>query len=80
MGDSAPKVIGSIVCLAVLITIIMVASAMEVLGYNQVGLNYSSWFKTVEDKTYNHGISYIGLGHDFIRYDIKLNTLEFAGS
>ena len=53
---------------------------MEVLGYNEVGLKYSSWFKTVEDKTYTHGISYIGLGHDFIRYDIKLNTIEFAGS
>jgi len=80
MGDNAPKIIGSILCLAIFITVIMVASAMEVLGYNEVGLNYSSWFKTVENKTYKHGISYIGLGHDFIRYDIKLNTIEFSSA
>ena len=78
MGETV-KIIAGIACLGVLITIIMVASAMEVLSYNEVGLKYSSWFKEVENKTYSHGIHYIGLGRDFIRYDVKLNTLEFSG-
>lgn len=80
MGENAPKIIGCIFCTGILITIIMVFSAMEVLDYNEVGLNYSSWFKTVENKTYQNGINYIGLGHDFIRYDIKLNTIEFSNA
>ena len=76
--SSGTQVISGIVCLALFITIIMVASAVEVLGYNEVGLKYSSWFKEVENKTYSHGIHYIGLGRDFLRYDIKLTTIEFS--
>ena len=38
------------------------------------------WFKTIEDKTYEHGIQVIGLGHSFQRYDIKVNTIEFSGA
>jgi len=40
----------------VLVTIILIACSLSVLSYNEVGLNYSNWFKTVEDKTYEHGI------------------------
>ena len=70
----------SIVSLTVLVTIILIASSLSVLSYNEVGLNYSNWFKTVEDKTYYHGIQFIGLGHSFQRYDIKLNTIEFSNA
>lgn len=80
MGEDTVKVFGSICCLATFITVIMVASAHEVLGYNEVGLRYSTWYKVVENKTYTHGIHWIGLGYDFIRYDIKLNTIEFSKS
>lgn len=67
-----------IVSLALLIVIILVASSLSVLSYNEVGLNYSNWFKTVEEKTYYHGITFIGLGHSFLKYDIRLNTIEFS--
>ena len=40
--------------------------------------DYSNWFKTIEDKTYYHGIQFIGLGHIYQRYDIKLNTIKFS--
>jgi len=71
-------IICSIVSLTVLVTIILVACSLSVLDYNEVGLNYSTWFKTVEDATYSHGSKFIGLGHAFQRYDIKLNTIEFS--
>ncbi len=82
MGDGSQTIGACVVmcCIASFITIIMVASAHEVLGYNEVGLRYSTWFKEVENKTYTHGFHYIGLGRDFIRYDIKLNTIEFSRS
>ena len=71
-------IICSIVSLALLVTIILIAASLSVLSYTEVGLNYSNWFKTVEDKTYGHGIHFIGLGHTFQRYEIKLNTIEFS--
>ena len=73
-------IICSIVSLTVLVTIILVACSLSVLNYNEVGLNYSSWFKTIEnrDEPYAHGIHFIGLGHSFQRYQISLNTIEFS--
>ena len=71
-------IVCSILSLTVLVTIILIACSLSVLTYNEVGLNYSYWFKTIEDKTYEHGIQFIGLGHSFIKYDIKLNTIEFS--
>jgi regulator of protease activity HflC (stomatin/prohibitin superfamily) len=78
MASRGLLIICSIVSLTVLVTIILIASSLSVLSYNEVGLNYSNWFKTVEEKTYYHGIQFIGLGHSFQRYDIKLNTIEFS--
>jgi hypothetical protein len=52
--------------------------SIDSLGYNQVGLNYSSIFKSVENKTYHPGFHFIGLGHDFIPYELTLSTIEFS--
>lgn len=71
-------IVCSIISMTVLVTIILIACSLSVLTYNEVGLNYSYWFKTIEDKTYEHGIKFIGLGHTFLKYDIKLNTIEFS--
>jgi len=71
-------IVCSIISMTVLVTIILIACSLSVLTYNEVGLNYSYWFKTIEDRTYEHGIKFIGLGHTFIKYDIKLNTIEFS--
>jgi len=49
-------IVCSIISLAALVVIILIACSLSVLSYTEVGLNYSSWFKTVEDKTYEHGI------------------------
>jgi hypothetical protein len=43
-------------------------------------LNYSSYFKSVENKTYESGFHFIGLGHDFISYDVNVKTYEFSNS
>lgn len=74
----ARAIVGCGCCCMILVAVIMICSAFSVLGYNEVGLNYSAWFKTVEKDTYEHGITYIGLGHEFIKYDIKVNTIEFS--
>jgi uncharacterized membrane protein len=49
-------IVCSILSLTVLVTIVLIACSLSVLTYNEVGLNYSYWFKTIEDKTYEHGI------------------------
>jgi regulator of protease activity HflC (stomatin/prohibitin superfamily) len=78
MASRGLIIICSIISLTVLVTIILIACSLSVLSYNEVGLNYSNWFKTIEDKTYYHGIQFIGLGHGFQRYDIKVNTIEYS--
>jgi len=80
MAGRGLVIVCSIISLTVLVTIILIACSLSVLSYNEVGLNYSNWFKTIEDKTYHHGIHFIGLGHGFQRYDIKLNNIEFSQS
>ena len=69
----------SIISLTVLVAVILIACSFSVLGYNEIGLNYSTWFKVIEDKTYEHGIHFIGLGHSFHKYEISLTTIEFTG-
>lgn len=71
-------IICTIVSLTVLVTVILIACSLSVLSYNEVGLNYSNWFKTIEDKTFTHGIKFIGLGHGFQRYPINLGSIEFS--
>jgi len=68
----------SILSLTALVALILIACSFSVLNYNEVGLNYSTWFKVIEDKTYEHGIHFIGLGHAFHRYEISLTTIEFS--
>lgn len=68
----------SILSLTALVALILIACSFSVLNYNEVGLNYSSWFKVIENKSYEHGIHFIGLGHAFHRYEISLTTIEFS--
>ena len=55
----------------VFLTIFLIASLAS-LSYNEVGLNYSTYFKSVENKTYSNGIHFIGLGHEFIKYPLNV--------
>jgi hypothetical protein len=55
----------------VTLTIILLASLASV-NFNHAGLNYSKYFKSVENKTYEQGFHFISLGHEFIQYDLTL--------
>jgi hypothetical protein len=48
------------------------------LEFNDVGLNYSSYFKSIENSTYTEGFHFLGLGHNFISYTMNLNTVLFS--
>lgn len=78
--SKGPIIICAIAALTVLVTVILVVCSLSVLTYTEVGLNYSDWFKTIEDRAtpYEHGIHFIGLGHSFKRYKINLETIEFS--
>jgi regulator of protease activity HflC (stomatin/prohibitin superfamily) len=64
--------------LGVFILSLFLILSLDSLDYNTVGLNYSSIFKSIESETYESGFHFIGLGHDFIAYDLKVNTMEFS--
>ena len=59
---------------------LFVIFSLESLEYNEVGLNYSSYFKTIENKTYTSGIHFLGLGHEFKKYDLNVNSVLFSSS
>lgn len=61
----------------VILSVFLYAS-IDSLSYNQIGLNYSGIFKSVENKTYESGFHFIGLGHNFIPYDMTISTIEFS--
>ncbi len=62
-----------IVCLASFILI-----SLASLTYNQVGLNYSKYFKSVQNKTYTAGFHFLGIGHEFIPYQLNVQSMEFS--
>ena len=64
--------------LGVVILSLLLLVSLDSLEYNRVGLNYSSYFKSIENSTYTAGYHFIGLGHDFIPYDLTLATTEFS--
>lgn len=55
-----------------LVLAVILFFSLDSLAYNTVGLNYSSFFKTVDEATYESGYHFIGLGHDFISYDLQV--------
>lgn len=54
--------------------------SVDSLEYNQIGLNYSEYFKTVENRTYSSGWYFLGLGHQFLKYQLNVNTMEFSNN
>jgi hypothetical protein len=52
--------------------IVFIYFSMSSLEFNHIGLNYSSIFKSIENKTYTAGYTFIGLGHEFIDYDLTI--------
>lgn len=71
--------IGSLSLGFIILSILLLAS-LDSLAYNTVGINYSSYFKSIENSTYESGFHFIGLGHDFIPYELKVQTMEFSRS
>jgi len=48
------------------------------IGVNEVGLDYSSLFKSIDSKTYGSGYYYIGITHSFLRFPSVVQNLEFS--
>jgi len=74
------ELFGSACAFLTILVVVFLSSSLDVLDYNSVGLNYSQIFKSVENATYENGISYIGIGHSFIEYPITVQHVEFSKS
>ena len=64
-----------------LLTLILCGASLSVLSFTEVGLAYSHWFKTLEDRgdvPYEHGLHFLGLGQGFKIYKTNLVTIEFS--
>jgi hypothetical protein len=54
--------IGSLT-LGLVMLAVFVGFSVKSLTYNEIGLNYSSFFKSIENRTYTAGFKFLGLGH-----------------
>ena len=63
--------IGSL-AVGLIIFIIFLTLSISTRQFNQIGLNYSSYFKSIENATYESGFHYLGLGHEFISYQMNV--------
>ena len=59
---------------------IFIIFSLDTLQYNQVGLNYSKFFKSVENRTYWYGFHFLGIGHAFIPYQLNVKSIEFSNN
>lgn len=57
---------------------IFLGLSLSSLQYNEIGINYSSYFKSIENSTYYSGFHFIGLGHTFIPYKLNVETMDFS--
>lgn len=62
----------------VLILVVFLFMSISTLQVNQIGLNYSSYFKSIENSTYDSGMHFVGLGHEFIAYQTNIQTVDFS--
>jgi regulator of protease activity HflC (stomatin/prohibitin superfamily) len=52
--------------------------SFDTLEYQEIGLNYSWISETIEDRTYNAGRYYIGIGNHFLKFPRVVNNMYFG--
>lgn len=73
-------IICSIFTVALVVLFVLLGLSLQSLEYNEVGLNYSSYFKSIENYTYDAGWQFLGLGHVLKPFPQTLQTLEFSNA
>lgn len=64
-------------CVAVVTLVILFVLSFDSLEYQEIGLNYSWMSETVEDKPYESGRYYLGIGNHFIKFPKMVTTVFF---
>jgi len=59
---------------------VLLSFMISSLDYNEVGLNYSGIFSSVEKKTFTSGIHLLGIGHYFLKFPTTVQSLEFSNN
>mmetsp|Transcript_57759 Transcript_57759/g.122871 ORF Transcript_57759/g.122871 Transcript_57759/m.122871 type:complete len:336 (+) Transcript_57759:154-1161(+) len=71
-----PIVCGSTCC--GILAIVLFFCTFRSLEYTELGLNYSLFSNSIEDKGYTAGRYYLGLGHGFVRFPSTVQTIQFS--
>ncbi len=64
--------------IGILTLIIILVSSFSSIGVGQIGLDYSSMFKSIDKATYGSGFYYIGLTHSFLKFPGVVQNIEFS--
>jgi hypothetical protein len=73
------------VCICISLIVVLVAVAGILIGisfssleYNEYGLDYNSFTKTIDKVPYTNGRYMLGIGHEFIIFPRAVQTVEFS--
>ena len=79
--DDPRKAIGlGCCCLSAIGLTILIFMSYSTLDATELGLDYSSITKSVDQTIYQSGYHFIGFGHKFIKFPSTVQSLEFSGS
>ena len=72
-----------IACYVILGIFIVTGTVLIILGFSslqatEIGLDYSWISQTVDKKTYENGLHYLGIGHSFIKFPKQVQLIEFS--
>jgi len=58
--------------------VIILIFSFSSIGVNEIGLDYSSMFQTIEKRPYGSGFYYIGITHSFLKFPSVVQNIEFS--
>lgn len=70
-------------CCIICGVLIVGGGILLILGFSsleatELGLDYSSITKSVSNANFTNGITFLGIGHSFIRFPKMIQTIEFS--
>jgi regulator of protease activity HflC (stomatin/prohibitin superfamily) len=68
----------SLVAVIIVVTAILIAISFASLDYNEYGLDYNSFTKTIDPVPYTNGRYLLGIGHSFLVFPRAVQTMEFS--
>lgn len=69
---------GGVICCSVTALVLLLVMCFSSLEYTELGLDYSFFSSSVDDRGYENGRYFLGLGHSFVKFPSVVQSIEFS--